>query len=153
MDFDTKTVFHEFFHIFDPHRKDANWTKLNGSKFIYGGSVFYKVDLNSKQRRQVKRNKRNDDVEEWFVSEYAMSFEHEDRAETFAHMIVEGKKFLKRTKNPVMKAKMEYIMTLFIERKLLSNEFWNKHFDSKFRVKNRHYATDEKDKVQQNTGQ
>ena len=139
VDFDTKTVFHEFFHIFDPHRKDANWTKLNGSKFIYGGSVFYKVDLNSKQRRQVKKNKRNDDVEEWFVSEYAMSFEHEDRAETFAYMIVEGRKFLKRTKNPVMKAKMDYIMNLFIERKLLDQAFWEKHFDSKFKVKKRHY--------------
>ena len=139
VDFDTKTVFHEFFHIFDPHRKDANWTKLNGSKFIYGGSVFYKVDLNSKQRRQVKRNKHNDNVEDWFVSEYAMSFEHEDRAETFAYMIVEGRKFLKRAKNPVMKAKMEYIMKLFVERKLLDQAFWDKHFDSKFKVKNRHY--------------
>ena len=109
--------------------------------------------MNSKEKRQVKKNKHNHDIRNDFVSEYAMSFEHEDRAETFAYMIVEGKKFLKRTKNPVMKAKMEYIMALFIERKLLSNEFWNKHFDSKFRVKNRHYATDEKDKVQQNTGQ
>ena len=153
VDFTSKTVFHEFFHIFDPKRNDKNWQDLNEKKFIYTGSKFYKVEMNSKEKRQVKKNKRNHDIRDDFVSEYAMSFEHEDRAETFAHMIVEGKKFLKRTKNPVMKAKMEYIMTLFIERKLLSNEFWNKHFDSKFRVKNRHYATDEKDKVQQNTGQ
>ena len=139
VDFETKTVFHEFFHIFDPHRKDKNWTKLNGSKFIYSGSVFYQVNLNSKQKRQVKKNKRNDDVTDGFVSEYAMSFEHEDRAETFAYMIVEGRRFLKRTKNPVIKAKMEYIMELFIKRDLLNKEFWDKHFDSKFKVRNHYY--------------
>ncbi len=147
VDFITKTVFHEFFHIFDPKSKDKKWRDLNEKKFIYTGSKFYKVEMNSKDKRQVKKNKRNNDIRDDFVSEYAMSFEHEDRAETFAYMIVEGKKFLKRTKNPVMKAKMEYIMALFIERKLLSQEFWDKHFDSRFRVKKRHYSTDEKDNV------
>ena len=48
-------------------------------------------------------------------------------------------------------------MALFIEIKLLNQEFWDKHFDSKFRVKKRHYSTDEKETVfsasQQNTGQ
>ena len=147
VDFITKTVFHEFFHIFDPKSKDKKWRDLNEKKFIYTGSKFYKVEMNSKDKRQVKKNKRNNDIRDDFVSEYAMSFEHEDRAETFAYMIVEGKKFLKRTKNPVMKAKMEYIMALFIERKLLSQEFWDKHFDSRFRVKKRHYSTDEKGNV------
>ena len=147
VDFTTKTVFHEFFHIFDPKSKDKKWCDLNEKKFIYTGSKFYKVEMNSKDKRQVKKNKRNNDIRDDFVSEYAMSFEHEDRAETFAYMIVEGKKFLKRTKNPVMKAKMEYIMALFIERKLLSQEFWDKHFDSKFRVKKRHYPTDKKENI------
>ena len=99
--------------------------------------------MNSKDKRQVKKNKNNNDIRDDFVSEYAMSFEHEDRAETFSYMIVEGKKFLKRTKNPIMKAKMEYIMALFVEKNLLDQEFWNKHFDSKFRIKKRHCPTDE----------
>ena len=146
VDFSTRTVFHEFFHIFDPQKNSKKWRELNEKKFIYTGSKFYKVEMNSKDKRQVKKNKNSNDIRNDFVSEYAMSFEHEDRAETFAYMIVEGKKFLKRTKNPVMKAKMEYIMALFIERKLLDQEFWDKHFDSKFRVKKRHYSTDENKK-------
>ena len=142
--FQTKSVYHEFFHIFDPHPKDKNWTDLNDKKFIYSGSRYYKVDLNNKERRQVKNNKHRDDITKGFVSDYAMSFEHEDRAETFAHMIVEGKNFLKRTRNPVIKAKMEYIMELFIQRDLLDNAFWEKHFDSKFKVRNRLYSSGEK---------
>ena len=143
VNFSAKTVFHEFFHTFDPRRQDKNWTKLNEEKFIYSGNRFYEVNLDGKERRQVKKNKRNDEITGGFVSEYAMSFEHEDRAETFAYMIVEGKDFLKRTKNPVMKAKMEYIMELFIQRDLLDEAFWEKHFDSKFKLKNRFYSPGE----------
>lgn len=141
VNFPTDTVYHEFFHIFDPHRKDKKWTDLNEKKFIYTGNEFRKVEMTAKERRQTKRNKRNDDITKGFVSEYAMSFEREDRAETFASMITEGKAFLKRTKNPVMKAKMEYIMELFIEKNLLDRNFWEKHFDSKFKIKNRFYSS------------
>ena len=138
--FSDKTLFHEFFHIFDPHRHDRKWQNLNDKKFKYTGSKFYTVDMSKKERRQVKKTNRKDDIAEDFVSEYAMSFEWEDRAETFAHMIVEGRRFLKRTKNPVMKAKMEYIMELFIQRDLLDEAFWNRHFNQKFELKNRHYS-------------
>ena len=141
VDFSAKTVYHEFFHIFDPQRNDKKWQALNEKDFIYTGSDFYKVDMTAKERRQSKRNKRKSDITKSFVSEYAMSFEHEDRAETFAFMITEGKAFLKRAKNPVIKAKMEYIMELFISRNLLDQSFWDKHFDSKFKVKNRFYQT------------
>lgn len=140
VNFNTKSLFHEFFHIFDPHRQDANWRKLNNKKFKYTGSQFYTVDMTKKEKRQAKKINRKDDIEDSFVSSYAMSFEHEDRAETFAYMIVEGKNFLKRTKNPVIKAKMLYIMNLFIKKNLLSKEFWEKHFDSKFKLKNRFYS-------------
>ena len=140
IDFESKTVFHEFFHIFDPQRKDKRWTDLNDKKFAYSGSKFYEVKMTKKERRQVKKTNRRDNVAESFVSSYAMSFEHEDRAETFAHMIVEGRRFLNRTKNPVLKAKMEYIMNLFIERNLLNKDFWEKHFNKKFKLENRFYS-------------
>lgn len=137
--FETGTVFHEFFHIFDPKSNNADWRKLNDKKFTYTGSKFYKINRPKKEERKIKKNNSDDDIEDSFVSSYAMSFEQEDRAETFAFMIVEGRKFLKRTKNPVIKAKMEYIMELFIQKKLLPKEFWEKHFDRKFNLKNRFY--------------
>ena len=139
-EFKDAAVFHEFFHVFDPKAKDEKWIKLNDPSFSYTGSQFYQIDYSKKERRKIKKNIRKDKIQEGFVSTYAMSFEHEDRAETFAYMIVEGKRFLKRTKNPVMKAKMEYIMELFVQRKLLDQAFWDKHFDSKFKVKNRFYS-------------
>ena len=140
VDFTVETVFHEFFHVFDPIRKNEKWCKLNDKSFVYSGNQFYSVNMSRKKKKQVKRNNRKSDIEESFVSEYAMSFEWEDRAETFAYMIVEGRNFLKRTKNPIIKAKMEYIMTLFIQRGLLDEAFWEKHFDRKFKAKNRLYS-------------
>ena len=139
-DFEEKTVYHEFFHIFDPHGKSEKWTKLNPPGFRYTGNQFYARKFSKKEQRQVKKNIRKDDVKDAFVTTYAMSNQREDRAETFAFMIVEGKSFLKRTKNPSMKMKMEFIMDLFIQRKLLSKEFWDRHFDRKFKVNRRHYA-------------
>ena len=140
VNFTEAAVFHEFFHVFDPKAKDEKWRNLNDKSFSYTGSKFYQMDYSKKEERKIKKNIRKDRIQEGFVSTYAMSFEHEDRAETFAYMIVEGKKFLKRTKNPVMKAKMEYIMELFIQRKLLDQSFWDRHFGSKFKVKNRFYS-------------
>lgn len=140
INFTETTVFHEFFHVFDPKAKDEKWRNLNDKSFAYTGSKFYEMNHSKKEKLKIKKNIRKDRIKESFVSTYAMSFEHEDRAETFAYMIVEGKKFLKRTKNPVMKAKMEYIMELFVQRKLLDQAFWDRHFGSKFKVKNRFYS-------------
>ncbi|MBE6402917.1 MAG: hypothetical protein E7039_04250 [Lentisphaerae bacterium] len=139
-DFSQKTVFHEFFHIFDPQRENPQWSSLNEKNFIYTGSKFYEREFDRNEKRQVKKNKRKNAIRESFVSQYAMSFEWEDRAETFAYMIVEGKKFLKRTKNPVIQAKMMLIMDMFVRQGLLDQSFWDKHFDCKFNVKNRFYS-------------
>ena len=138
VNFSAGTVFHEFFHIFDPHRTSKAWNDINGD-FIYIGTKYYEANLSRAEKKQSRKNLRKRDIVKGFISEYAMGNEREDRAETFAAMIVEGKNFMKRTKNPVMKAKMEYIMRLFIERDLLSEEFWNKHFESRFNIKNRHF--------------
>ena len=139
VDFSEKTLFHEFFHVFDPYRRNPQWTALNDKGFIYTGNKFYKANLEKKVERKARIKQSKLKIARGFVSQYAMSNEVEDRAETFAYMIVEGKKFLRRTKNPVMKGKMEYIMELFIRRNLLSKAFWEKHFDSKFKVKHRFY--------------
>jgi hypothetical protein len=73
----------------------------------------------------LEENRYKDD----FVSRYAMSEEREDRAETFAFMIVEGNKFLRRTeKSPVMKKKMEYIIDATDRRSLLGKDFWISNF-------------------------
>ena len=64
-----------------------------------------------------------------FVSRYAMSFGHGDRAETFAYMIVEGPRFLRRTeKSPVLKKKMEYVIEITGKRDLLGKDFRGKLF-------------------------
>ena len=139
-DFAEKTVYHEFFHIFEKSRKNETWCKFNPPGFRYTGNQFYGSKFSKKEQKQIRKNIRKDDVQEAFVSTYAMSAEGEDRAETFAFMIVEGKRFLKRTKNPVMKMKMEYIMELFIQRDLLNKQFWEQHFDGKFNSKKRYYS-------------
>ena len=143
VNFSQKTVFHEFFHIFDTQRSIPNWCNLNEKGFIYTGNKFYEHEFSREEERQVKKNKRKNDIKKSFVSTYAMSNEKEDRAETFAYMIVEGKKFLKRCKNPVMNAKMQFIMDMFIQKGLLGQEFWLKHLDCKFNSKNRFYSEPE----------
>ena len=139
--FSKKTVYHEMFHIFDPKRENKKWQRANHKNFRYRGIDFPDKPLSKKHKRDLEKHYRkkggNFDLD--FVSRYAQSNEVEDRAETFAYMIVEGRRFLKRAKNPVIKAKMEYIMELFIKRDLLNKDFWDKHFDSKFKVRNRHY--------------
>ena len=140
VDFSQKTVFHEFFHIFDTQHTIPSWCNLNEKNFIYTGSKFYKHEFNRQEERQVRKNKRQRSIRDSFVSRYAMSNEMEDRAETFAHMIVEGKKFLKRCDNPVMSAKMQFIMDMFIKKGLLKQEFWKKHLECKFNSKNRFYT-------------
>lgn len=139
VNFSSKTVFHEFFHIFDPCRHQKKWTDLNDRNFIYIGNKYYEAKLTRDEKKQARKSIRKRDIARGFVSDYAMSNETEDRAETFAYMIVEGKNFLRRTKNPAVKAKMEYIMSLFTDRNLLDKAFWEKHFDCRFKLKNRHY--------------
>ena len=63
-----------------------------------------------------------------FVSRYAMSNEREDRAETFAYMMVEGRNFLRRTqRSHVLKKKMDYIIQITTENNTLSASFWKRH--------------------------
>lgn len=123
------TVYHELYHIFDPPGKNKQWLKLNARDFVYTGSVFYQERLSKFKRRKMSANLEDGRFKDDFVSRYAMSDEREDRAETFAAMIVEGEKFLRRTeKSPVLRKKMEYIIDATDRRSLLGKEFWIRNF-------------------------
>ena len=128
-DCDAHTIYHELYHIFDPPGKNKQWLKLNPGGFVYTGSVFYQERLSKFKRKKMSANLEDGRFKDDFVSRYAMSNEREDRAETFAAMIVEGERFLRRTeKSPVMKKKMEYIIDATDRRNLLGKDFWSRRF-------------------------
>lgn len=123
------TIYHELFHIIDPVRKNKNWCRLNANNFVYTGSQYYSENLSKSQYKRAKKNLTRRTFNLDFVSRYAMSNEVEDRAETFAHMIVEGPNFLKRTrKSKVLKRKMDYIIQITSEKKLVSKSYWKRRF-------------------------
>ena len=109
VNFNDKTVYHELFHIFDKARKQVKWTRLNDKQFVYTGSSYYPAKLSRKKRIRKDQNLADRKYDLDFASRYAMSNEMEDRAETFAHMVSEKERFLRRTdRSAVMKMKMEY---------------------------------------------
>lgn len=120
-------IYHELFHVFDPEPSDKKWTRLNDREFIYTGSQYYAADLSRSKEKKMTRNLEEKRFSADFVSRYAMSNEREDRAETFAAMVVEGPAFLRRTaRSAVLKRKMEYIIEVTGKRKLLGRDFWAK---------------------------
>ena len=126
--FNAKTVYHEIYHLFDPSRENEDWCSLNDHNFIYIGSKFYSANLSKTQSRNARKNLRGMTFDADFVSRYAMSNEREDRAETFAYMMVEGRNFLRRTqRSHVLKKKMDYIIQITTENNTLSASFWKRH--------------------------
>ncbi|MBQ7207452.1 MAG: hypothetical protein IJS01_06595 [Lentisphaeria bacterium] len=112
-----------------PGRKDKQWTRLDPRGSVCTGSAFYDADLSKFKRRRMNGNLEEKRYDADFVSRYAMSFGHGDRAETFAYMIVEGPRFLRRTeKSPVLKKKMEYVIEITGKRDLLGKDFRGKLF-------------------------
>ncbi|MBQ7187957.1 MAG: hypothetical protein IJR99_00930 [Kiritimatiellae bacterium] len=127
--FSPKTVYHELFHIFDNKKSDSKWTDCNPKSFVYKGSSLQSITLNKKEKKAVERNRDDDRIQKAFVTDYAQSFEREDRAETFAHMMSEGPAFLRRTEqSPELTGKMKYIIKLTGKKGLLGKDFWDKRF-------------------------
>ncbi|MBR4170214.1 MAG: hypothetical protein IKR48_01025 [Kiritimatiellae bacterium] len=127
--FSAKTVYHELFHIFDNKKSDSKWTDWNPKSFVYKGSSLQSITLNKKEKKAVERNRDDDRIQKAFVTDYAQSFEREDRAETFAHMMAEGPAFLRRTEqSPELTGKMKYIIKLTGKKGLLGKDFWDKRF-------------------------
>lgn len=124
--FSAKTVYHELFHVFDTRRNSSKWTKLNNKAFRYQGSDFYQIYSQRSNRKSRKRKEKAKSFLADFASSYAQSFEWEDRAETFAHMLVEKERFFRRTRqSPVLHKKMLYIIDVTTSgRKQLTKKFW-----------------------------
>lgn len=129
--FNKRTLYHEMFHIFDETKvKNKKWCKLNPDKFVYTGNEYYEADLSRREERMVDKESWRRKMQKHFVSEYAMSFEYEDRAETFAAMIVEGREFKKRcAKSSVMRKKRDMIIDMTSDKKLLGRKFWKKRLN------------------------
>lgn len=129
---DISTVYHELFHTFDPSiqiNQNRKWMSFNDKNFVYTGSGFDNMKTTKFRRKKRQDNLETGRFDRDFVSRYAMSTDVEDRAETFAFMLVEGPAFLKRVEaSPVLKKKMDYIIDLTGRKRLLGKDFWDKHF-------------------------
>ena len=123
-DFSAFCVYHELFHVFDGNSNGQKWCKINPKGFVYTGSEFRPANLSKKDSKKAEESK-GGTMDEHFVSAYAQSNDSEDRAETFAHMIVEGYDFLSRTeKSEPLRKKMELIIDITDSRNLLGQGFW-----------------------------
>jgi len=103
-------IYHEMFHIADKERNNLEWTKLNNKQFVYGGNAFNPdaEEMDSSDTKKLMNAKSNMTIRKDFVSDYAMTSEMEDRAETFAVMVTNPKQFEKMAADsPVLKKKAE----------------------------------------------
>ncbi len=121
-EYQRKVIHHEFFHIIDwkddglVYSDDA-WASLNANGFKYGrGGKFAQKD---------PRESVFDGSLKGFVTRYAMSGVEEDKAETFANMMVNYQLMEKRVENdPVLKSKFVRMKQVLIS---FDNSF-NDHF-------------------------
>ena len=110
--FKPETVYHELYHVLDNKDSSKDWLKCNDPAFRYRGS--------SMENPAVKTR-----FDGGFVSAYARASEREDRAETFSAMITQGPEFtLRAQKNPVLYAKMQYIIKQTGTASLLGRNYW-----------------------------
>lgn len=104
-----KVIHHEFFHIIDIRDdgmlyQDERWAKLNPESFKYGSGG---ANLQDDPTVTVPKD------EPGFLNRYAAAGVEEDKAEVFAHLIVEPKKMAARAgKDKYMRAKVERMKEL-----------------------------------------
>ena len=126
--FSEKTFYHELFHIFDNLSRSTRWNKCNHKDFVYTGSAFESRNTTGRKAKKKRKNLEEKRFDDDFVSRYAMSEEKEDRAETFAYMMVEGAKFMERAKkSDAIKKKMQYIIEATGNNRVLGKDFWSLH--------------------------
>lgn len=114
-EFARKTIHHELYHMIDYHDDvwryaDPVWMKLNTNEFSYYGRP--KINCST-------------EVSPGFVSDYARSNVCEDKAETYAHMIVSANRVLER-------AKVDCILSAKIERMQTLMNAFSSHYDERF---------------------
>ncbi len=105
-----RAVHHELFHVFEYYMADKNkyvfeqWTNLNPSIFKYQSDVL-KLDNNYVYLK-------DSNTDNWyFVTKYAKTNEKEDRAETFAELMMLQKKPEYLESNTNIKKKADNIMS------------------------------------------
>lgn len=105
-----RAVHHELFHVFEYYMADKNkyvfeqWTNLNPSIFKYKSDVL-KLDNNYVYLK-------DSNTDNWyFVTKYAKTSEKEDRAETFAELMMLQKKPEYLESNTNIKKKADNIMS------------------------------------------
>ena len=105
-----RAVLHELFHVFEYYMADKNkyvfeqWTNLNPSIFKYQSDVL-KLDNNYVYLK-------DSNTDNWyFVTKYAKTSEKEDRAETFAELMMLQKKPEYLESNTNIKKKADNIMS------------------------------------------
>jgi hypothetical protein len=108
-----KVIHHEFFHIIDLRDdgklyEDERWSNLNPPKFKYGpGGAKLQSDPTVTTTGK---------DEPGFLNRYATAGVEEDKAEVFAHMIVEPKMIAERVeKDKYIQAKVERMKELLVE--------------------------------------
>jgi hypothetical protein len=105
-----KVIHHEFFHIIDLRDdgklyEDERWSSINPARFKYGPG-------GAKLQNDPTVTTTGKD-EPGFLNRYATAGVEEDKAEVFAHMIVEPKRIAERaTRDRYMQAKVERMTEL-----------------------------------------
>jgi hypothetical protein len=126
--FHSHVVYHEMFHIADKQPNNPSWTRLNNRQFVYGGSPFNggADEQNKRDKRKATAQAKPVDIRKDFVSDYAMTSEMEDRAETFAVMVTDPRRFEKlASESPVLRRKAEKVKSIVREFSPgMNRDFW-----------------------------
>lgn len=121
-------IYHEMFHIADKQPHNPEWNKLNSKQFVYGGNKYNadSEEMDKSDKRKMTASKKDVDIRKDFVTDYAMTSEMEDRAETFAVMVTDPRQFEKlASANPVLKRKAEKVKSIVREFSPgMSKDFW-----------------------------
>jgi len=130
--FNSKTIYHELFHIADNLRHNPHWTKLNNKQFVYGGSQYKPVELDRRAQARADAGRSDTEIRKDFVSDYAMTSEVEDRAETFAVMVADPKRFAAMAKeSPVLEKKAQLVKKIVRDfAPAMNKDFWDFIADS-----------------------
>ena len=119
-------IHHELFHLIDWKdciiHKDPEWEKLNPSDFKYGSGGI------SLQKPSDWSAGLPDTSLKGFLNHYSMSGLEEDKAEIFAHMMVNYKAIDSRAEtDPIIKAKMSQMKKLLYDFcPAFNKDFWSK---------------------------
>jgi hypothetical protein len=121
-------IYHEVFHIADKQRNNPEWNNLNKKQFVYGGNVFNpdSEKMGNSDTQKMVSAKSNAVIRKDFVSDYAMTSEMEDRAETFAMMVSDPQRFEKlAAASPVLKKKAEKVKGILRDFSPgMNKDFW-----------------------------